>query len=77
MSRPSEPYLWRNPKTGHAHIGAKYTDKIGGQGPLAEVWVEGPWLHIQTCPYEGSVMVLANTLPLLIKELRKLEKAKP
>lgn len=77
MRRPSEPYLWRDPKTGHAHIGAKYTDSIGGEGPLAKVWVDGPWLRIQACRYEGSVMVHANTLPLLIKELRKLAKARP
>ena len=74
MSRPSEPYLWRDSKTGHAYIGARYTDDIGGQGPLAEIWVDDVWLRIQTDKYEGSVMVHANTLPLLIKELKRLAK---
>jgi len=75
MGRDSKPYLWRDPKTGHAHIGSKYTDSIGGSGPIAEVYGEGPWLHIVTDRYEGHVMILANTLPLLIRELRKLQKA--
>lgn len=75
MSRPSDPFLWRDPKTGRAYVGSKYADKPSDMGPTAEIYREGPWLHIVTDRYEGHVMIHANTMPLLIKELRRLEKA--
>lgn len=75
MRRLTEPTFWRDPQSGRAHIGAKYLD--GDQGPVAEVYRESSWLHIVTDRYEGHVMLHATALPLLIKELRRLAKAKP
>lgn len=75
MTRTREKHFWRDPKTGHAHIGTKYTDDIGGYGPVAEVYRDGDWFRIMTDCYEGSVMLLPEAIPDLIKELRRLLKA--
>lgn len=44
-------------------------------GPVAECWLDlrGGWVHIETDPYEASVMVNLEALPHLIEALNILK----
>lgn len=73
MSRPVEPFIHDAPK-GVIQVGAKYADADGGYGPIADVYLQDVWLRIVTDRYEGSVMLHAEALPLLIKALQRLQR---
>lgn len=75
MSRPVEAFS-RKGSNGVIQVGSRYTDNLRGPndfGPIADVYTDNGWLWITTDPYEGSVMLDAETLPLLIKALQRLE----
>lgn len=44
------------------------------EGPRAEVTFDHDWLHIQTDPYEGHVMINIEALPNLIKALNRIKR---
>ena len=73
MSRLVEPFM-RDTQTDTILVGARYVDATSGFGPIAEIYLQDVWLRIVTDRYEGSVMLHAEALPLLIKALQRLER---
>ena len=54
-------------------VGAK-DESCDYRGPVAEVTHDKDWLHIETDPYEGHVMLNIEALPYLQKALRAVAK---
>ena len=52
-------------------VGAQDVDR-DYVGPIAEISADDTWLYIETDPYEGSVMLNIEALPVLLRALIEL-----